>query len=125
MKRWLILVLTVAVLTAILAMRVWNGPIFDPAKLATMKAEAHGLMQAHPTPASGDWVDVPSRNWPRVVASLRPERVQVARWGVVITTKSYFDGGWGYHIPRQRRDLPMPQECYSEPAADVFWHGPC
>lgn len=125
MKRWLIIAGALFLLTAIVIIRVWNGPTFDRAKLAAIRAEAHALMRTHPSPASGDWVDVPPRDWPRTIAGLHPERVQVTGWGLNIATKSYFDGGWGYHIPRDRNGLPMPPGCYSEPSAGVFWHGPC
>lgn len=125
MKRWLIIAPAIAIVSSILILRICNGPILDRAKLATMKADAHVLMRTHPAPATGEWADVPPGDWPHTIASLGPERVQVTGWGVNIATKSYFDGGWGYHIPRDGRDLPMPHECYSEPAAGVFWHGPC
>jgi hypothetical protein len=125
MKRWLIIASALCLLSTILVVRVWNGPIFDRAKLATMKAEARVLTRTHPMPASRNWVDVPARDWPPTIAGLHPEHVQVTGWGVNITTKSYFDGGWGYHIPHDGRALPMPRQCYSERAAGVFWHGPC
>jgi hypothetical protein len=125
MKRWLIIASAMCLLMTILVVRVWNGPIFDRAKLATMRAEARVLTRTHPVTASGKWVEVPKHDCPPTIAGLHPEHVQVKGWGVNITTKSYFDGGWGYHIPRDGRDLPMPRECYSEPVAGVFWHGPC
>jgi len=44
---------------------------------------------------------------------------------VDINTRTFFDGGWGYNVPRSKRDLPMPADCYSEPIEGVFWHEPC
>ncbi len=125
MKRWLIITGALCLLATFLILRVWNGPTFDRAKLAAIRTEAHALMRTHTGPASGDWIDVPRKDWPRTIAGLHPEQVRVTGWGVNIATKSYFDGGWGYHIPRDGRALPMPRECYSEPAAGLFWHGPC
>lgn len=49
----------------------------------------------------------------------------VHQWGLDIVVKSYFDGGWGYHITDQARELPMPEGCYTKLAEDVFWHDPC
>ncbi len=45
--------------------------------------------------------------------------------GVEIVTKSGFDGGYGYEVPRTKADLSMPAACYSEPSPGVFWHNPC
>ncbi|WP_204338133.1 hypothetical protein, partial [Proteus mirabilis] len=68
---------------------------------------------------------VPENQLPPVAASLHPEWVTVHEWGVDIVIKPYFDGGWGYHVARSRRDLPMLDGCYSEVGQGVFWHGPC
>jgi hypothetical protein len=62
---------------------------------------------------------------PPAIASLRPEFVTVYNWGVDIPIKLFFDGGWGYHVARDRRDLPMSDGCYSEVSQGIFWHGPC
>ena len=70
-------------------------------------------------------MSIPRAQWPPAIASLKPAFVTVQEWGVDIDVKPYFDGGWGYQIPRNKRDLPKPAGCYSEPGPDVFWHGPC
>jgi hypothetical protein len=94
-------------------------------KLRAIRNEAAALMGNHPIKPPDDWADVPEKQWPPVIAGLRPEHVTVHHWGVSILVKPYFDGGWGYHITRSRKELPMPQGCYSEPYEGVFWHGPC
>lgn len=102
-----------------------NRPISDPVKLKTIKSEAQFLMTTHPARPLEGWIEIPKGQWPPAIASLDPEIVTIRQWGVEITVKSYFDGGWGYEIPRNKRDLPMPAQCYSEPSEGVFWHGPC
>ena len=87
--------------------------------------EAMSLMATHPAKPPLRYADVPKVQWPAAIASLDPERVVVHEWGVDILAKSYFDGGWGYHVARQRRDLPMLDGCYSEVSEGVFWHDPC
>jgi len=44
---------------------------------------------------------------------------------VDITTKEFFDGGWGYGFASNKQDLSMLEECWSELGDGVFWHGPC
>ena len=42
-------------------------------------------------------------------------------------TKPFFDGGWGYGVPRsgKKEDLGMVLGCWSEVSPGLFWHGPC
>ena len=101
------------------------GPSHDEAVLRAIRAESERLMATHPIKATQGWVVVPKNEWPPVIASLHPFDVAVFEWGVGITIKPYFDGGWGYDVTRGKRDLPMPAGCYSEPSPGVFWHGPC
>lgn len=102
-----------------------TGPSRDQAVLQAIKAETELLATTHPiTPPQG-WADVPEHEWPPTIASLQPNAVTIHPWGVHISIKPYFDGGWGYGIPRRKQDLPMPEQCYSEPGPGVFWHGPC
>jgi hypothetical protein len=100
-------------------------PISDPEKLRAIRTEAEILTAANPTAPSETWVEVPANRWPPTIASLRPESVTVTRWGLDIMIRGYFDGGWGYHVPRDSRNLPMPSECYWRMSDGVFWHGPC
>jgi hypothetical protein len=100
-------------------------PTHDPVKLKAIKAEAEALVVSHPIRPPQAWAGVPKAQWPPVIASLQPEIVTVHQWGVDITTEPYFDGGWGYQVAENKRDLPMPEGCYSEPYRGIFWHGPC
>lgn len=102
-----------------------NRPISDADELKAIRTEAVALMQAHPPQPAWGYATIAKQDWPPAIARLRPEAVTVHTWGVDISTKAYFDGGWGYEVPRNKADLPMPTSCYSEPSNGVFWHGPC
>ena len=98
-------------------------PSYNPFVLDAIRAESRVLIATYPTTAIAR---VPDDRLPPVIASLKPESVTVHRWGVDIMTKPFFDGGWGYQVPRRdKRDLPMLPDCYSEPSPGVFWHEPC
>lgn len=119
---------TLATLATMAAMSVLSGcshPISDAEKLKAIRAEAQALMKTHQPEQPSNWKEVSEGQWPATIASLDPESVTVHRWGVDIVTKAYFDGGYGYEVPRSKADLPMPALCYSEPGQGVFWHGPC
>lgn len=122
---------TLAVLIALVALPVlvllarlpW--PISDQRRLGAIRAEAYAMMAARvgrPSEASGI---VPANQWPATIAGLHPEFVIADERGVEIVVKAFFGGGWGYHVARSRRDLPMLDGCYSEISQDVYWHGPC
>jgi hypothetical protein len=116
------------VLAAIAPLAMTNGchaPVIDQAQLRAVRLAAGGLMTSHPAKPPLHYQNVSQSQWPQAIADLKPERVVVREWGVDIVTKSYFDGGWGYHIAARRRDLPMPSGCYSEISRGIFWHGPC
>ena len=116
----------VAVLATLVLIGGCVFPTYDQSKLKAIRAESMALMAAFPIDPSKRSADVPENRWPPAIAGLRPEHVTVHGWGVDIVIKPYFDGGWGYEIPRtDERDLPMPPGCYSEPGPGVFWHGPC
>ena len=100
-------------------------PTFDPAKTRAIAAEAQTIVARYPVGPSKQWVELPPRQWPSAIASLKPDRVIVHQWGVDVSIKPYFDGGWGYHISRNKSDLPMPPGCYWERGDNVYWHGPC
>ncbi len=83
-------------------------------------------MAAYPIKTPRTWAVIPEGAWPPEIAKLQPWHVTVHRWGVDISVKRDFDGGWGYQVPRgDKRELPMLQECYWEASSGVFWHGPC
>lgn len=102
-----------------------DWPTHNPAKLKAIQVEAEALIASHPIKRPNHWASVPKQQWPRVIASLQPEFVTVHEWGVDITTKPFFDGGWGYQVAKNKRDLPMPEGCYRRIYKNVFWHGPC
>ena len=113
---------------AILALALLNScslPTYDPEKQRAIRTEAQALMARYPISRAEQWADVSKGGWPPVIASLDPYRVTVHSWGVNIWVKPYFDGGWGYHVATNKRDLPLPENCYSELSQAVFWHGPC
>lgn len=117
--------LSLATLAAAAILGGCHRPVSDPARLRALEAAATALRRAYPVDAVRHHREVPRRAWPAAVAAFHPDRVVVHQWGVDVRVKAYFDGGWGYHIARQRRDLPMPDGCYSEVQPRVFWHGPC
>ena len=112
----------VAVLAALLALALPGGchrPTRDPATLGAIKAEARMLMRAYPVAAN-----LPRARWPHTIASLEPEFVTIDPAGVYITTRPYFDGGWGYFVPREGGNLPEPAERFEEAGQGVYWWHP-
>ncbi|MGE0665673.1 MAG: hypothetical protein AB7O49_03845 [Sphingomonadales bacterium] len=104
----------------------WHWPTSNPATLAAINSEAHALMARYPTGLpDDDWMGLPANEWPPVIASLDPASVTVTESGVDILIKPYFDGGWGYVIPRTKTDFGGRAPCMSEPYPGVFWHDPC
>jgi hypothetical protein len=100
-------------------------PIHDQTELMAIKAESQRLIAAYPLIRPEQSVDVPKDKWPPVIAGLKPFSVIVRHGMVDITTKPYFDGGWGYGFALDKRDLPMLVECWSALGHGVYWHGPC
>ena len=114
-----------AAFAGLIALGSCDRPIFNIRKLPRVKAEALALMRTHPVDPQASGRDIPKAEWPPTIASLNPRWVEVRRGSVDIETTTFFDGGWGYNVPRSQRDLSMPKRCYSEPSEGVFWHGPC
>ena len=102
-----------------------DRPIFHMTRLQQVRTEAFLLMRSHPVDPASNARDVPRTEWPPAIASLNPVWVDVRVGSVDIITREFFDGGWGYNVPRSKRDLSMPARCYSEPSEGVYWHGPC
>jgi hypothetical protein len=93
-------------------------PTSDPAKLRAIKAEAQLLMRIHPRDAKP-----PKAQWPQQIASLEPEFMMISADGVHVETRAYFDGGWGYSVPRKAEDLPDPVGRFEEAGHGVYgWH---
>jgi hypothetical protein len=114
-----------ALLAAFLLVNSCLGPTYNPGVLKAIRAESELLMAKHPLEPPKRWAEIPKSEWPPSIASLQPEIVTVHEWGVHIWIKPFFDGGWGYEIPRDPKVKPMPEGCYSEPGPGVFWHDPC
>jgi len=117
--------IALAILAVFALLSGCSRPISDTLKLRALKTEAQSLKAGHPIKSPKVWAEVPKSQWPPVIAGLEPYSVTVHQWGVDILVKPDFDGGWGYHVPRNKRDMPMPAGCYSEPSEGVFWHGSC
>ncbi|HEV2562812.1 MAG TPA: hypothetical protein VGT78_11800 [Rhizomicrobium sp.] len=99
-------------------------PTTDQSTLKAIKAECQALMMIPPIESTTD-PDVPKSRWPHVIASLKPEFVMILSQGVFITVKPYFDGGWGYFVPRSKGDRPPPGDPqFSEIGQGVYWFHP-
>lgn len=100
-------------------------PTHNQTKLKAIAAESQRLMATHPLSSVQQSAYIPEGQWPPAIASVKPEFVIVYDGAVNITTKPFFDGGWGYGFARDRRKLGMLEACWSELGQDMFWHGPC
>jgi len=96
-------------------------PTHDRDKLAAVRAESYALLQAHVTTQVSE---IPEREWPSAIASLRPETVWVDKDGVEILVKPFFDGGYGYYVPREGREQQVSRELFKNLGQGVFWHHP-
>jgi hypothetical protein len=108
-----------AVLTALALTSGCTRPTRDPTELKAITEASRLLMKLHPADA-----DIPRARWPRAIARLEPELVSVTSSGVHITTKAYFDGGWGYFVPRRERALPEPVDRFEKVGQGVYWWHP-
>jgi hypothetical protein len=105
----------------IIAWWIRHSPTHNDAKLMAIYAEAHTLMALGPTGSQG----LPKNRWPPTIASLNPQWVRVADWGVDVEIEYFFDGGWGYDIVPIGRKPPMPIECYQNLGRGIYWHDSC
>jgi hypothetical protein len=76
------------------------------------------------TYAGEEHVSVPEGQWPRTIASLKPDSVTVSGYGVDIMTKPDFDGGWGYMVPRDERIWKPWPERFSDLGQGIYWYHP-
>jgi hypothetical protein len=97
-----------------------SRPIHDRSTLRAIEAESRILMATDPTSSHA----VPKSRWPLHIASLGPARVTIDPSGVDILVKPYFDGGWGYFVPRNRREPPEPAGRFSALGQGVYWYRP-
>ncbi len=110
-----------AVLAALALISGCAWPSYYPPTLKAIKAESRVLLKAYPANAEEF---VPQDRWPLLIGSLGPEFVLINPDGVHIMTKASFDGGWGYFVPRQDRQLPEPVERFEEVGQGVYWWHP-
>lgn len=110
-----------ALMIALTLLSSCERPTRDPVKLAAIKTESEILMKAQ-TGKNDEFVPNPA--WPRGIASLKPDSVSIDADGVHITVKPYFDGGWGYFVPREEQQLPEPVGRFNEAGQGVYWWHP-
>lgn len=116
--RWKRHIFVFATLAALTALSGCERPTQDQAKLNAIEAEARQLMKAYPSDAS-----IPEARWPSTIARLDPDFVLLSPDGAYISTKAYFDGGWGYFILRPGQDLPEPIERFDKIGDGIYrWH---
>jgi hypothetical protein len=112
-------VLTLCLIAAFGLLTACAFPTRDQEVLNAVEAEARVLFRAHP----GD-AELRRENWPPAIATLSPEFVHINPRGIYITTKPYFDGGWGYFIPRLEGVLPEPVGRFEPVGSGVYWWHP-
>ena len=125
MSRCLRIAAALAVLMALGIYCAFPHPTHNETTLQAIAAESRHLMATHPIGPSGPSARLPEDQWPPAIASLKPVSVTVRRGMVDITTREYFDGGWGYGVAPDKQGLTMLAECWSELGHGVYWHGPC
>lgn len=125
MRGCLSIAIPVMILIATGIYSAFSHPTRDQATLRLLAAEAHQLLATTPLSPNEKSVALPAGKWPKTIADLKPYSVIVRAGMVDITTKPSFDGGWGYGVTNDKRNLTMLVECWSELGRDVYWHGPC
>jgi hypothetical protein len=124
-KGCLLVGVAIAVLAALGIYSAFPHPIHNETRLKAIAAESRRLILTYPVRPNAQSVHLPRNAWPPVIASLKPESVVVSHGMVDITTRSSFDGGWGYGFAYDKQNLTMLVECWSALGHDVYWHGPC
>lgn len=112
---------TLSVLTAFALLVGCARPTHNPSALKEIRAESETLMRGAAPRTS---TVVPKAGWPTEITSLRPYSVTVLPDGLEITMKPYFDGGWGYFVPRPGGNLPQPVGRFSGLGEGVYWFHP-
>jgi hypothetical protein len=115
-------------LIALIALAIYCAfphPTHNQAQLQSIAAESQHLLATYPIQPLGPPAYIPKDNWPPTIASLEPASVTVRHGMVDITTKPFFDGGWGYGFTLDKQNLTMLVECWSELGRGIYWHGPC
>ena len=125
MRGWLRIAVPIAILSALGIYSALPRPTHDQAKLKAIAAESRRLIAINMKGQSTESVDLAKDKWPPTIASLNPYSVTVRHDMVDITTRPFFDGGWGYGFARDKRNLTMLMECWSVLGQNGYWHGPC
>lgn len=125
MRGCLSIAVPVVLLVAVGIYSSFPHPTHDQATLSLVAAEARHLLATRPLNSKSRSSVIPKDQWPSTMATLKPYSVIVRTGMVDITTKPFFDGGWGYGFAPNSRNLTMLAECWSELGKDVYWHGPC
>lgn len=125
MKGCLRIALPVIILAVLAIYCAFPHPTYSQAKLKAVAAESQRLVAAYPVGPNERPAHLPRDKWPPAISSLKPYSVVVRHGMVDITTKPFFDGGWGYGFATDKRNLTMLVECWSELGHSVYWHGPC
>ncbi|HET9511878.1 MAG TPA: hypothetical protein VFO80_12080 [Sphingomonas sp.] len=99
------------------------GPTGNPTTLEGIRREAGELMQ-RPIPRSQSFIDVPIDQLPPTIAALKPDFVLVNESGVDIVTTAFFDGGWGYYVPRSANPSPNSLFRHYRVGRGVYWFHP-
>ncbi|WP_179044049.1 hypothetical protein [Sphingobium lactosutens] len=97
-----------------------SGPTRDPSVLQAIRTEARMLSRS----TARSQVALPKSKWPQAISGLEPENVTISADGVDILVKPYFDGGWGYFIPPNDRELPEPKGRFEPVGKGVYWYCP-
>src|SRR5687767_232914 len=115
------IVLIGAVILGLALLNRCPAPTSHPARLSAIKASAVSLMSLYPANVPED---VPQARWPVEIGALEPQSVYIDASGVHITTAPYFDGGWGYFVPRHEHQLPEPRQRFRHVGRGVYWWHP-
>lgn len=125
MKGCLSVGVPISILAATGVYSAFPHPAYDDTTLEAVATESRKLIAAYRANGAEHYANLTRDKWPPTISSLEPQRVTVTSKTVDITTKPYFDGGWGYGFALDKRDLGMLPECWDELGHDVYWHGPC
>ncbi len=111
----------VIAMIVLLAPTCCHGPTGNPTTLSAIRVESRALMQGPDFWWTAGDTD---RRLPPTIAQLRPDIVSVDRDGVDIYAPNFFDGGWGYHVPRVPNPSPDTVFRHQRVADGVYWFHP-
>ncbi|WP_156340277.1 hypothetical protein [Sphingomonas sp. Leaf17] len=115
----------VVILIALATYSAFPHPTSNQVILTAVAVESQRLIVNNAVGVGMPSVYLPKEKWPPTIASLKPYSVIVRHYMVDMTTRPYFDGGWGYGFAADKRNLTMFAKCWSELGQNIYWHGPC